>query len=792
MPTKKVNSSINKLSGFGPSEAYWVWPCSVGDQVNQYVEFKHEFRLGKPDAAAELLISVESNYAVWINDCFVDCGQFHNYPDRKTFDRLPVGKFLKGGTNRLLIVTYYQGEESFQYLKGSPGLIYTLRAGGKTFASGTSTAWRRSTGYFNGPITRINSQLGFTFQYDAQAAAGAAQSGWQAIETGDITGDASTRGLMPRPLPKLSNHEPKPAVICAQGLFTRPKPGVASDKTVAQIMQQDGLSQRFAREMFADAQALQLPSQVGVTVLSEHFNADGIYIIVDLGREEAGLLSLDIQTDDGAILDIAYGEHLDDLRVRAYVGRRNFANRYICKKGRQQFTHHLSRLAGRYVQLNVSNTKQFTLYYAGLCPTEYPIDLKGQFQCADSMYERIYQTSVRTLHLCMHEHYEDCPWREQALYAFDSRNQALYGYYAFGEYPFVASSFSLLGESLAEDGYMEMCAPAKIDITIPMFSLAWVLAVDDYWMHSAELSFVQRAFVWTRQMLEVHLARMSGGLLPSSVGERYWHFYEWVPGLDGGDRLKPSDPPRYDAPLNLMFALALAAGSRLADAVGDHQTAKKWNRSADSLCKQIAKAFWDAKAGAFRSYTGKGTAAHYAEFVQSLALLARIPIGTAAANKLRARLASEDNGLIATTLSHCHYKFEALMMQRQKYGKWVFDAINRDWGEMLLRGATSFWETIRGGDDFSQAGSLCHGWSAVPVYFYMTQILGIRPLAPGFSQFVIDPLAGVVPAASGVVPTPAGPITVSWTQENNTLQLRKLSYPKSLKANRSRVLANKG
>lgn len=38
----------------------------------------------------------------------------------------------------------------------------------------------------------------------------------------------------------------------------------------------------------------------------------------------------------------------------------------------------------------------------------------------------------------MHEHYEDYPWREQALYAFDSRNQALYGYYAFGNYDFAA------------------------------------------------------------------------------------------------------------------------------------------------------------------------------------------------------------------------------------------------------------------------------------------------------------------------------------------------------------------
>jgi len=37
---------------------------------------------------------------------------------------------------------------------------------------------------------------------------------------------------------------------------------------------------------------------------------------------------------------------------------------------------------------------------------------------------------------------------------------------------------------------------------------------------------------------------------------------------------------------------------------------------------------------------------------------------------------------------------------------------------MLDRGATAFWETIKGADDFGGAGSLCHGWSALPIYYY--------------------------------------------------------------------------
>ena len=70
----------------------------------------------------------------------------------------------------------------------------------------------------------------------------------------------------------------------------------------------------------------------------------------------------------------------------------------------------------------------------------------------------------------MHEHYEDCPWREQALYAYDSRNQMLYGYYVWGNYDFAATSLDLLGRGIRSDGMLELCAPAKAWITIPSFA----------------------------------------------------------------------------------------------------------------------------------------------------------------------------------------------------------------------------------------------------------------------------------------------------------------------------------
>jgi len=36
---------------------------------------------------------------------------------------------------------------------------------------------------------------------------------------------------------------------------------------------------------------------------------------------------------------------------------------------------------------------------------------------------------------------------------------------------------------------------------------------------------------------------------------------------------------------------------------------------------------------------------------------------------------------------------------------------------MIEQGADCAWETLEGASAFEDAGSLCHGWSAVPVLF---------------------------------------------------------------------------
>lgn len=774
-------------------KAKWVWTEENGTVVNRYAHFRHEFFLdelnNEKPGDTFLYISVDTDYAVWLNGTFAGCNQYDDFPENKAYDELPVGHLIKEGKNVLCILAYHQGENSFQYIKGEPGLVYSIiRNGTVRISSGNDTMCRACKAYKNGPVPKVSRQLGFTFEYDARMEDGWIEEGyamgtdWQPAHPSLWSNDKRNK-LYKRPMKKLVIKERAVARIVTQGVFRRDSDD--GKLTVAQLMQTDYLSTRLPGDIMAcdgiDSQDHEskylLPCSSGISLNTGCFKSgQGIYLVLDLDREEVGIFNIEIDTDEGAVVDIAYGEHLYDLRVTARAEERNFADRYICKEGRQQFTHYFTRFGCRYIQLHVSNVKsKFILYYAGLLPVEYPVDFRGEFSCSDLLHKKIYSVSVRTLHLCMHEHYEDTPMREQALYSMDSRNQALCGYYCFGEYDYPRATISLLAESLKSDGYLEMCAPAQPSRTIPSFSMIWFLKLYEYYLYSGRIDLVLEMVPTMKKMLDIYMGSVVDALLPTPQGDRYWNFYEWADGLDNWDSRIPEPGMHTDAPLNLFMHIALDVSEKMFSACNEMDMAAACAGLKTKMGKAIHEAFWDDRENAYATYIRNGMKKpHYAELTQSLALYAGV-CPEDKAGQLRARLACRGNGFVPVTLSYSIFKYEALLKEHEKYGKQVFDEIAEQWSYMLYRNATSFWEVINAPDLFRGGWSFCHGWSAIPAYLYHAYILGIKPAKPGFTEFTTEPACSDIDRAWGVVPTPAGSITVKreGTDKNIKCQIER-------------------
>lgn len=236
--------------------------------------------------------------------------------------------------------------------------------------------------------------------------------------------------------------------------------------------------------------------------------------------------------------------------------------------------------------------------------------------------QKIYDVSVNTLKLCMHEHYEDTPWREQALYAMDGRTQMLCGYFAFGETSFARASLELLSENLREDGFFTLTAPrstARDCLTIPCFSLVQFCALEEYVRFSGDVSLFERYEENYQTVLNNLLSRIeTEGLLKAVKGEYYWNFYEWTEGLDGNFLTLPED--RYEAPLNAFMILALKSYRYLSGRIG--RNTDEYERALYTLTDNLEK-FYDAEKGCYASFMeNDGTLSHYSELTNSLVLLA--------------------------------------------------------------------------------------------------------------------------------------------------------------------------
>ena len=66
-------------------------------------------------------------------------------------------------------------------------------------------------------------------------------------------------------------------------------------------------------------------------------------------------------------------------------------------------------------------------------------------------------------------------------------------------------------------------------------------------------------------------------------------------------------------------------------------------------------------------------------------------------------------------------------------------------------------------------------------YYCRRVMLGVQPLEPGFRRFQVKPYPADLPRASGEIPTPAGPIRVSWERQADGLHVT-CRHPAALKA----------
>jgi hypothetical protein len=626
--------------------AKWIWHTE-GAQADEYAEFYSSFAYHGGNA--ELLISADSNYAVYINGVLAAFGQYADYPYDKVYDAVDISSFCRVGENHLAIVVWYYGIETTSvYYPGNAAVLFELACDGKCIcASSERTLSRKSLSYTHHRKKILTGQMGLSFFYDA-----AKEDCWT---IGKLNGFTES-------------------VLVEQDLPLRKRP----------------------------CEKLVLESAVVGTLCKKISETD---LIFDLGVNTVGFLQIEAEADAEQTLLISYGEHLADGVVRRRIGRRDFSVEVGVPKGETIYMNPFRRLGCKF--LEVQSESPLENLKISVVPTMYPVTEKERPLLTADQNE-IYEACVRTLRLCMHEHYEDCPWREQALYAMDSRNQMLCGYYAFEETRFPRANLELISKDNREDGLLSICYPIKMDLVIPSFSLHYFTACAEYLRYSGDLAFLREIYPKLKSVLSVFLSKMEkdGGLiLPFKDA---WNFYEWRSGLDGAASIDLSEP---DLILNGLLSMALQKMAEISERLGIENS---YRLIAEKLNAFIEKTFYDREKGVFADRTG---AISYSVLGNALAILCGA-CGLDESKRICERMVKDDFFIPISLSMKCFFYDALLKADFSRYRTFILNDIEKYYRPMVEYGVGTVWETELGESDFDNAGSLCHGWSALPIYYY--------------------------------------------------------------------------
>ena len=632
--------------------AKWIW--LKGEQrADSHAEFF--IPLSFSGEKTEIRISADSDYTLYVNGKFVSCNQYRDFPYYKIYDAIDITEYLVNGENVIAAEVWFYGCPNFSYYTSNAGLWYEIYQNDRLVKqSDENTLSRLSLAYQSGMEKKITTQIGWSYHYDTTK-----EDDWktklcEGFEKSALGGEGISEPI-PRPIERLSI----------------------------------------------------LPA-----VNAKFIRTQNNRMLYDLGREEVGFPTFRIKSPVKQKLRLVWGEHIEDGQVRDIIGPRDFSVEVTVGEGVTEFSSYFRRFGARYLELEYKTPIEVD--YLTVFPCEYPVRMLP-YDFKNDLRNRIYEIAARTLVLCMHDHYEDCPWREQAMYAMDTRNQIMCGYYAFGEEKFPRAALRLFGEDDHIDGLLNITTPFKGDTTppsraIPSFSLHFVTMVYEYYLRTGDLSLLREVFPKLTQIMNACLSNMQNGLLQRfEPSERIWNFYEWTFDLNGGAAVPITSP--YETALNCLLSIALGRMQAICDWLGEKADFLSVKQA---LNQKIVEVFYNKEKGLFINRAG---AENYSELVNALCILCGAAEGETA-ERIASLLAS-DHDITKCSLSMMCFKYDALLqVDKEKYRSYILTDIDATYSKMLNAGATSFWETENGQSDFGNAASLCHGWSAMPVYYY--------------------------------------------------------------------------
>lgn len=373
------------------------------------------------------------------------------------------------------------------------------------------------------------------------------------------------------------------------------------------------------------------------------------------------------------------------------------------------------------------------------------------FRSADAQLQTIADVATRTLRTCMHGLMLDGVKRDRMPWVGDQSLSALANAAGCGDARIAYDSLIALGRP--RDGYVN---------GIVDYSLWWLITArllpQQLGAPTDPAAHARDAEALARTLLPVTAADGTlrpgpgpGGEGPPSV------LIDW--GVE-------ADPVRLPTALQVLWFWALSSLVELLEEQG--MPAGSWRDLAESVRSTLYERAWDPERTRWRDHLvdPSGWSPH-ADF---LGILAGIDRGEAS---LRPELGRGHVDRAGTPFMTSYAILALIETGRQEL---ALAMIRELWGAMLEASATTFWEDFADDESWAMYGrrygrSLCHAWASGPAFLLPRLLLGLRPLADGWSRVAVDPCLLDVESADASVPTPHGPLRVGARGDQVSLEV---------------------
>ena len=401
--------------------------------------------------------------------------------------------------------------------------------------------------------------------------------------------------------------------------------------------------------------------------------------------------------------------------------------------------------AFRYVGLQITaGAEPLELRELGYRFTAYPYRIAGEFACSDPQLDRIWRVALRTMQLCSHETFEDCPYYEQMQYAGDTMITAKIGMLTAGDYRLARQALFHFDWSRLSEGLTQSRFPSRLVQIIPSWSLHWITMVRDYVYCSGDVATAGELLPGMRAVLDWFSRQAEADGLPAKLS--YWNITDWCPWWPRG--VAPGADNGPTCIISAQYILALDEVADLCRLLGLVPEAERLATAAGRLRQALHARFWSEEEGLYFDRPGGPEISQYGN--------AWAIVCGAAGGRERTRMLARfphDAKLAPGSFFWWHTGFRALALAGA-YDR--MPAFLGPWHEMIDGGLSTFVE------ENSYWRSLCHAWSAHPALEFLTRVLGITPRSPGFAAIDIAPQCCGLAHARGIACTPRGNIGVAW------------------------------